>query len=118
MHVLLLSTALKMHLLLQVVYWKGLPSCTEALSAIQWDPPVSQCLWDCQRMQVCWYTLYWSAELLGQNRRSSDALTAWICSFCQLVTASLLLQLAPGVPDSAALQHGCADNLSVLAAGG
>lgn len=53
-----------------------------ALNRIQWDPSPPHCLWDCQRMHMCCYTLYQSAQSLGQNRRSADAVTAWIFSFC------------------------------------
>lgn len=39
MHILLPSTALKMYLLVQVMYWIGLPQCAkEGLGTIQWDP--------------------------------------------------------------------------------
>lgn len=53
-----------------------------ALNRIQWDPSPLQHLWDCQRMHMCCYTLYQSAQSLGQKRRSADAVTAWIFSFC------------------------------------
>lgn len=91
--------------------------CNPALNRIQWDPWL-QHLRVCQRMHMCCYTLYQSAQSLGQNRRSADTGTAWIFSFCELVTASLLLHLTPGVPGCAALQHGCAHDLLVPAAGG
>lgn len=47
MRILLPSTALKMQLLLRVMYRIGLHKCTvESLGAIQWDPRL-------QRLRVC-----------------------------------------------------------------
>lgn len=62
-----------------------------ALNSIQWDPSPLHCLWHFQRMHMCCYTLYQSAQSLGQNRRSTEAGTAWIFSFCSPVWAPLLL---------------------------
>lgn len=62
-----------------------------ALNSIQWDLSPLHCLWHCQRMNMCCYTLYQSAQSLGQNRRSTEAGTAWIFSVCSSLWAPLLL---------------------------
>lgn len=69
-----------------------------ALNSIQWDPAPLHCLWHCQRMHMCCYTLYQSAQSLGQKGRSAEAGTAWILSFCSPVRAPLLLLPVHGAP--------------------